>query len=87
MHSLEQASGYAGLYVNANKAEIMVLSFKHERATFTLSGVSLKLVDQFIYKSSSISSTESDANTRLAKVGILTLSGYLSYGNLIYQIK
>ena len=38
-----------------------------ERAISTLNGGLLKLIDKFIYLGSSISSTESDVNIRLAK--------------------
>ena len=62
-HSLEQAVG--GI-VNANKTKFM--SFKQEGAISTLSGKSLKLVDQFKYLSNNISSTESNVNVQLANM-------------------
>ena len=40
------------------------MCFKRERTISTLRGMSLKLVDKFPYLSSTISSTESDVNTR-----------------------
>ena len=59
MNSQEQAAGSINLCVNANKPE--VLCFKWEGSISTL-------VDEFIYLSSNISSTESDVNICLAKV-------------------
>ena len=41
---------------------ITYLCFKQKEATSILSGILLKLVDQFIYLSSNISSPESDVN-------------------------
>ena len=41
--------------------------FEIRRATSTLNGKPLKLVDQFTYHGSNISTTESDVNIRLAK--------------------
>ena len=61
---LEQAGGI-GLHVNANKTEY--ICFKQEVAIFTLRGKPLKLVNQFTYLGSNISSTESDANIRPKK--------------------
>ena len=56
-HSLEQAAGSIGLYVNANKTEY--LYFIHKDTISTLNGKPLKLVDQFIYLGSYFSSIES----------------------------
>ena len=42
--------------------QILLASKKH-----TLNGSSLKLIDKFTYQGSSVSSTETDINTRLAK--------------------
>ena len=53
LHSLVQASGDFGLYVNANKTVIMC--FKR--------GNHKKLVEQFTHLGSNISSTDSDVNT------------------------
>ena len=64
----EKKAGSIDLYVNSNRIEI--ISFKRERTIFILSGKPLKLVDQFPYVSSSISSTESDVNVRLTKASI-----------------
>ena len=62
LHSPEQATGGIGLYMNAMRA----MCFK-QGTLFTLSGKPLKLVDQFIYLGSNISSTESDVSMCLAK--------------------
>ena len=51
LHSQAQAAGGISLYVNANKTE-----FKQKEAIFMLSGKPLKLMDQFTYFSSNISS-------------------------------
>ena len=66
LHTLEQAVGGIGLYMNANKPEFM--RFKQKEAISTLSVKPLKLVDHFAYISSNISSTESDVNICLLKV-------------------
>ena len=60
LHSLEQAAAGIGLYVNPHKMEYMCFNQM-------LGGSSLKLVDKFTYLESSVSSTEKDINTRLAK--------------------
>ena len=54
-----------GLPMNANKTEYMC--FKRKEAFSTQNGVPPKLVNKFIYPRSSVSSTESDVNMRLAK--------------------
>ena len=46
------------------------------------SGKALKLVDQFIYLVSNISSTESEVNISIVKVWIV-IGRFQSYGNLI----
>ena len=76
LHSLEQAAGGVGLHVNANKTEYMC--FNQRGNISTLNGGSLKLVNNFTYLGSSISSTE--------KYGLL-LIGYPSYGSQTYLIK
>ena len=53
---------------------------------FTLKGSTLKLVDKFTYLGSSVSSTETDINMRLAKHGQLSI-GLWSYGSQTYLIK
>ena len=56
LHSLEQAAESINLYVNANV--LMFMCFKQKEAMSSQSGKHLKLVDQFTYLSSNISSTE-----------------------------
>ena len=63
LHGLEQAA--IDFYVNANKIEY--LYFKQEGAMFTVTNKPLKLVDQFTYLDSSISSTESDDNIHIGR--------------------
>ena len=43
------------------------MCFNQRVDIFTLKGISLKLVDKFTYLGNSVSSTETDSNTRLAK--------------------
>ena len=66
LHSLEWAAAGMGLHVNAEKMEYMC--FNQRGDISTPNGSSLKLVDKFTYLESSVSSTEKDINTRLAKV-------------------
>ena len=66
LHSLEQKEGGIDLYVDANRIEFTC--FEQKEAISTVSDKLLKLVDQFTYLSSNISSTERDVNIRLAKV-------------------
>ena len=63
-YRLDQATGYIGLRMNANKKEFM--SFK-QGATSNQSGKSLKLVDKFTLLGSNIASTEGYVNIRLVK--------------------
>ena len=65
LHSLEQAPGGIGLYINADKTEFMC--FNQRGNISTLNGRYLKLVDKIMYLGSSVSSTENDINTWLAK--------------------
>ena len=65
LHSLEQAAASIGLRVNAHKTEYMC--FKQRSDISTLNGRCLKLVDKFTYLGSSVSSTETYINMRLAK--------------------
>ena len=65
LHILERAAAGTGLHVNADKTEYKC--FKQRGDISTLNGNSLKLVDKFTYRGSSVSSTENDINTRLAK--------------------
>ena len=66
LHSLEQAAAGNGLHVNAQKTEY--ICFNQTGDISTLNGSSLKLVDKFTYLGSSVSSTETDIDTRLVKV-------------------
>ena len=65
LQSLERAAGGIGLHVNGDKTEHMC--FTQRGNISTLKGCPLKLVDKFNYLGSSVSSTENDINTRLAK--------------------
>ena len=65
LHSQERAAGGIGLHVNTSNIEFMC--FNQWGDISTLNGRSLKLVDKFPYLGSSVSSTENDINTRLAK--------------------
>ena len=64
LNSLERAADGTGLHVNADKTGYMC--FNQRGDVSTLNGRSLKLVDKF-YLGSSVSSTENDFNTWLAK--------------------
>ena len=66
IHSLEWATAGTGLHVNAHKTEFMC--FNQTGDISTLNGSTLKLVNMFTYLGSSVSSTETDINTWLAKV-------------------
>ena len=65
LHSLEQAAAGIGLHVNVHKTECMC--FNQRGDISKLNDSSLKLVDKFTYLGSSVSSTETDINTRVAK--------------------
>ena len=65
LHSLEWAAAGIGLHVNVHKTEFMCFNQKGDIST--LDGISLKLVDNFTYLGSSVSSTEKDIDTRLTK--------------------
>ena len=64
-HSLEQAAAGIGFHVNAHKTEYV--RFNQTGDISTLDGGPLKLIDRFTYLRSSVSSTEADINTQLAK--------------------
>ena len=65
LHSLEQAAAGIGLHVNMHKMEYMCFN---QRGDISIqNGTSLKLVPKFTYSGSSVSSSEIDINTRLAK--------------------
>ena len=68
LHRLEQAAGGIGLYANADKIKNM--SFNQKGDISTLNSGSLKLVDEFMYLRSWISSTENDISMQLAKTWI-----------------
>ena len=62
---MKRAAAGMGLHVNVDKMEYMC--FNQRGDISTLKDSSLKLVDNFIYLGGSVSSTEKDSNTRLAK--------------------
>ena len=62
LHSLEWAAADIGLHVNTE-----YMCFNQRGDISTLNGSSLKLVDKFTYLGRSVSSTEKDINTWLAK--------------------
>ena len=64
---MERAAAGIGLHVNAHKTEYMY--YNQTGDISTLDGTSLKLVDKFTYLGSSVSSTETDINTRLTETG------------------
>ena len=68
LHSLERAATGIGLRVNAHKTENMC--FNQTGDFSTLNGNTLKLADKFTYLGSSISSMETDIDTRLTKAWI-----------------
>ena len=65
LHSLKRAAASIGLHVNVHKTEYTC--FTQTGDISTLNGSSLRLVDKFTYLGSSVSSTETDINTRLPK--------------------
>ena len=65
LHSLERTVEGICLLVNAHKTEYMC--FNQRCDISTLDDSSLKQVDKFTYLGSSVSSTETDINTLLAK--------------------
>ena len=65
LHSLEWAATGIGLHVNAHKTDYMC--FNQAGDISTLDGTSLKLIDEFTYLGSSVSSTEKDIDTWLTK--------------------
>ena len=79
LHSLERAATDTGLHVNAH-------SFNQTGDISTLNGSALKLVDKFAYSGSSVSSTETDIDTKLAKAWTATI-GFRSYGSQTWPIK
>ena len=67
VHSLEKTAKGIGLHVNANKKSTC---FKQGRGFSTLNGKPLKLVDQFSYLGSNISSTKNYVNILIRKAWI-----------------
>ena len=65
LRSLERAAACIGLHVNAHKTEY--ICFNQRGNISTLNSSSLNIVDKFTYLGSTVSSTETDINTRLAK--------------------
>ena len=65
LHCLERAAAGKGLHVNAHKTEYMC--FNQRGNISTVNGSSLKLVDKFTYLGSTVSSTKTVINMRLAK--------------------
>ena len=65
LHSLERATAGIGLHVNAHKTEYMC--YNQTGDISTLHGTPLKLVDEFTYIGSRVSSTEKDIDTRHTK--------------------
>ena len=65
LYSLEWAAAGIGLHVNAHKTEYMC--FNQTGDVSTQNSSSLKLVDKFAYRGSSVSTTETDINTLLEK--------------------
>ena len=84
LYSLEWAAVGIGLHVNAHKTEYMCLNQTGNIST--LKGSTQKLVDKFTCRGSSVSSTETDINTWLAKHGQL-LIGFWSCGSQTWPIK
>ena len=70
LHSLKRAAAGIGLHVNAHKTKYMCFNQTDDISTLNVS--SLKLVDKFTYLGSSVSSTETDINTRLTKAWTTT---------------
>ena len=62
LHSLERAAEGIGLHVKTER-----MCFNQTGNISTLNGSTLKLVDKFTYLGSSVSSIETDINTRLTK--------------------
>ena len=65
LHSLERATAGISIHNNTHKTEYMC--FNQTGDISTLNGSSLKLVDKFTYLESSVTSTETDINTRQVK--------------------
>ena len=86
LHSLERVAASIGLYVNAHRTEYMC--FNQRGDISRLNGSSLKLVDKFTYLGSSVSLTETDTNTRLAKAwAVIDRLSVIWRSNLIDKMK
>ena len=66
LHHLEQAARGISLCINSDKTKFV--SFNRDSAMSSLNDKPLKLVDQFIYLGSNISSTENDVNICIGRV-------------------
>ena len=64
LHNLERAAASIGLHVNADKMEYMCCNQRGDIST--LNGSSLKLVDNFTYLGSNVSSTETNIDMQQA---------------------
>ena len=84
LHSLELAAAGIGFHINAHMTEYNC--FNQRGNISTLNGNSLKLVDKFPYLGSSVSSSETDINRRLAKAWT-AIDSYRSYGSQTWLIK
>ena len=86
LHSLERAAAGRGLHVNADKTEY--ICFNPRGDISTLNGSSLKLVDKFTNLGNSVSWTEKDINTLLAKAWTAIVRLLVIWkSNLIDKIK
>ena len=86
LHIPKQTAGGIGLHMNTNKTEF--ICFKQEGAISPLSCWPLKLVDNFSYPHSNISSTESNVNIRQAKaLAVINRLSIMWKSNLSDEIK
>ena len=65
MHILEKAAAFIGLHVTATKIEFML--HNHDGAIETLNKTLLQKVNDFVYLSSNITSTEKNVLIRTSK--------------------
>ena len=82
MHILKRDAAVIGLHINAHKTEYMC--FNQTGYFSSLNGSSLKIVDKFTSLGSSVSPTETNINSILARHVQLTI-GYRSYGSQNFQ--
>ena len=85
LKSLEKAAGGISLHISAGKREYPSFNKNQKGDISTLKSGSLKLVDKFTFLRSTVSSSESDINTQLAKAWISI--GYRSYRGQTCLIK